>query len=1063
MKYLYIMKYFFHIITLVLLIGITFSSCKTPEVDQPKDDITNFLDLTVSESFTFESFNDLQTTIQLASTKASGMEIIQIYDAHPNNGGKLILSGAADEQGVFNLPIRIASRLTEVYIAKLSSSGQNEYVAVPVNGSVIEFSFAATKTVETTIDWCDCEDDEYLNNNFHADLTIEDGETYCVAEGDFVHIKKLNMESGATLNVCGSVLIDKFQSANSGQFSGGFISVSPAGDITIKQGGIPVNIDNYGSLDFTSKKASITGALHNYGEVSSTVEIDITGSIINDGSFTTSDKFDIKDDGSLINNCQFYVTINTLAPLGGSDQDFKQEGSFINNGYLKVDDKLELKGSGNKKTTLGLGSLIDCGEFKIEGDVVGPLANGSQSQITAEDDSETKNNSDISGYVDLWVKNNNEIDPNEGDKTDNVTYHDYTVTAPDCGENVAPAINSSLQIGGLVNEPITPYVITATGTAPIDYDATNLPEGLSYNTANHTISGTPSAAGTFEIGISASNFMGDDNEILVLIVTQPTQPPVISSSLTASATVDQSFNYTLTATGTGPITYNAINLPAGLSFNTTTHKITGMPEEAGTYYISLNATNGGGTTTEILTLTVGTPPIITSALTASGTQGDQFVTYTFTAEGLPDISYSVTNVPEGLSYNPDNRTINGTPTFAGVTNVTLQASNDYGTDIQTLVITVIEGLQPPVITSVLTASGMKDFPFSFTITATGSEPMTFAAINLPAGLTISGSVIAGIPTVAGTYNIPISATNNAGVDDKILVLVLGSDGASDTDGDGIADNLDAYPLDGTRAFNSFYPDEVDYASIAFEDLWPAYGDYDFNDFVVNLNYKMVTNAQNEMVDVIIKYQIMADGASLENGFGLVFNAPPSSVESVTGCLKFGNAIVLDQKGYEAGHTNQVVIFPIDNINTIMEGGMANTIPGGKYIQTTVNTVTTHFSTPQASIGSAPFNPFIFVDQDRGHEIHLKDQPPTAYVDTEFFGTDSDASVPSEGKYYRSSNGLVWGIETPVNFNYPIEKADILTAHLKFAAWAQSSGDEYPDWYLNNSGYRNDENIYVIPE
>jgi hypothetical protein len=70
-------------------------------------------------------------------------------------------------------------------------------------------------------------------------------------------------------------------------------------------------------------------------------------------------------------------------------------------------------------------------------------------------------------------------------------------------------------------------------------------------------------------------------------------------------------------------------------------------------------------------------------------------------------------------------------------------------------------------------------------------------------------------------------------------LIIGTGGGNDTDGDGIPDNLDAYPLDPTRAFNSYYPNETDFGSFAFEDLWPGYGDYDFNDFVVNFNYKIV--------------------------------------------------------------------------------------------------------------------------------------------------------------------------------------------------------------------------------
>ena len=43
--------------------------------------------------------------------------------------------------------------------------------------------------------------------------------------------------------------------------------------------------------------------------------------------------------------------------------------------------------------------------------------------------------------------------------------------------------------------------------------------------------------------------------------------------------------------------------------------------------------------------------------------------------------------------------------------------------------------------------------------------------------------------------------------------------------------------------------------------------------------------------------------------------------------------------------------------------------------------------------------------------------------------------------------------------YPAEKELIISAHLKFAAWAQSGGVQYLDWYKNLSGYRNAVKIY----
>ncbi len=1047
------MKIKIYSIAFLFAISLLFASCRKDNRQQnPDNNIDNFLDLKISESFDFESFSNLETSIKLASTKATGFEIIQIYDAHPNKGGKLIISGSANENGVFDLPLRIASRLTEVYVAKLSASGANEYVAVPVKGSTIQFDFSTdnSKTVST---WCDCAANKTLADGFNSDLTIGGTETWCVDYGDFVTIKKLRINPGGTLNICGDATIKQVMG---GSYHDGYITISPTGSANIKKGGIPHYLDNYGTLNLSSDKCDIKGTLNNYFNISSTVKVEIKdgGKFTNEGNFTTDDEVKIKNTGELINECQFYIISSSKSP-DGSKQDFEQSGQFTNNGYMKVEDEAEFTGTGNKKTTLGDGSLIETKDFKINGEIVG-ASNPPAAQIKASDDGDVNSGADITN-VDLCA---NDPDYNNNATYTNVTYCVNNVTAPSCDINVAPDINSSLNIGGIAGQAISPYTITASGTSPITYNATDLPSGLTFD--GTTITGTVASPGTYNITITATNLMGTDTETLELIITQPTAAPVITSALTETGTINQPINYLLEASGTGPITYAATNLPAGLSFDPATQRITGSTATADVYNILVSASNAGGTTTETLVLTVGAPPTITNALTASGTAGVQFSTFTVTAEGTDPITYSASNLPPGLSFNPNNQTINGTPTTPGDFDVTLTANNDHGTDVEILVITIGSGLVAPTITSDLTANGTKNFPFSYTIAADGSTPMTWSASgNIPAGLTLSGNVLSGTPIESGTFNITIGAHNDAGDDTKVLVITIGTGGTTDTDGDGVPDNEDAYPNDATRAFNSYYPNEVDFGSFAFEDLWPGYGDYDFNDFVVNFNYTIVTNAQNKIVDVITKFQIMADGASQNNGFGIEFDVPSSTVESVTGCMKFGNTVSIDPKGFEMGHSNTTVIIPFDAINTIMEGGMVNTIPGGRYIQTTVSTVTTHFQTPQDGIGTPPFNPFIFVDQVRGYEIHLKNQPPTDLVDEDYFDTYHDASNPPT-TYYVSETGLPWGIEVPINFNYPVEKADILTAHLKFAAWAQSAGVDYPDWYEDKTGYRNDANIYVVP-
>ncbi|MCF8372437.1 MAG: LruC domain-containing protein [Bacteroidales bacterium] len=282
----------------------------------------------------------------------------------------------------------------------------------------------------------------------------------------------------------------------------------------------------------------------------------------------------------------------------------------------------------------------------------------------------------------------------------------------------------------------------------------------------------------------------------------------------------------------------------------------------------------------------------------------------------------------------------------------------------------------------------------------------------------------------------------------------------DQDNDGVPDSMDEYPTDINRAFNSYYPNANDFSSLAFEDLWPSMGDYDFNDLVVNLQYKTVTNASNQVVDLVGKFKIKAIGATLNNGFGFSFDALPASVSSVTGTQLLGTGISVASNGLEAGHTNKAVVIVCDKINTYAGASLLNTDASGTLVDIPLITVIINFGSPQASIGSEPFNPFIYVSQTRGREVHLINNAPTELVDPNWFGQDNDVSVPANSVYYKTINNYPFALETPVPLDYPTEKTDIVTAHLKFGTWAESSGNQYPDWYDNQPGYRNNNKIKI---
>ncbi|HEX3134813.1 MAG TPA: putative Ig domain-containing protein, partial [Planctomycetota bacterium] len=168
-------------------------------------------------------------------------------------------------------------------------------------------------------------------------------------------------------------------------------------------------------------------------------------------------------------------------------------------------------------------------------------------------------------------------------------------------------------------------------------------------------------------------------------------PPVITSPTTAAAVVGTAFSYQITATES-PTSYGASGLPAGVTVDTTTGLIGGTPLSAGTSTVTISAANALGTGSDILILTVtdGTvvtgPPVITSAVTVSGTVGSDFF-YRIQATQMPS-SFSATGLPTGLALNTGNGEISGTPLIAGTSVVSLAATNLMGSGYETLTITI---------------------------------------------------------------------------------------------------------------------------------------------------------------------------------------------------------------------------------------------------------------------------------------------------------------------------------------------------------------------------------------
>jgi len=258
-------------------------------------------------------------------------------------------------------------------------------------------------------------------------------------------------------------------------------------------------------------------------------------------------------------------------------------------------------------------------------------------------------------------------------------------------------------------------------------------------------------------------------------------------------------------------------------------------------------------------------------------------------------------------------------------------------------------------------------------------------------------------------------------------------------------------------------------TLAFEDLWPAQGDYDFNDLVIDYQFEVISNLSNNIERVIGTFVLKATGASLHNGFGFQF---PENIDAndltVTGTRLTENYITLSSNGTENGQSKPTIIVFDNSYTQLINPGVAlgvNTVQSAPYVDPVTIVINIEF-TPNAysfnELNISAFNPFLIVDQTRGIEVHLPNYPPTDLVDPTRFGTLGDDSNPGTGRYYVTGNNLPWAINIYESFDYAIEKTDILEAHLKFGEWATSGGTLYPDWYKDLPGYRNSSKIYQIP-
>ncbi|TRV27898.1 MAG: hypothetical protein EWV88_04065, partial [Microcystis wesenbergii Mw_MB_S_20031200_S109D] len=344
---------------------------------------------------------------------------------------------------------------------------------------------------------------------------------------------------------------------------------------------------------------------------------------------------------------------------------------------------------------------------------------------------------------------------------------------------------------------------TSTITGYVNGENSSVVSGsVSYSTnyLDTTSAGTPGITITPDVsGLTAANYNFSPANGTITVTS--TQVPTISSAFTAVATYGTSFSYQIVA-DSSPTSYNATNLPAGLSINTATGEISGIPTAApGLYNVGLVATNAGGDGTATLSLTLNAKSLTitgiatvdriynatnavsytggtlvgvyggdTVSFSGSATMADKVigtnkpVTFALTLNGAQSGNYSLTQ-PTGLTVNISAKelTISGVAaqnkTFDGNTNAVITGT--------------LSGVE---IGDTVTLSGTGTFATSaigtnIAVTSTSTIGGADAGnyyLTQPTGLT--ANIVSG-PTTLSAGDVAVIAINSATPDSFSVVLL----------------------------------------------------------------------------------------------------------------------------------------------------------------------------------------------------------------------------------------------------------------------------------------------------
>ena len=282
--------------------------------------------------------------------------------------------------------------------------------------------------------------------------------------------------------------------------------------------------------------------------------------------------------------------------------------------------------------------------------------------------------------------------------------------------------------------------------ARLEVDTSQLPPGVTYDSATRTISGTPSKVGEYLIPYKATfpemaESPVDGGHIKINVRPLPVSINVTEKEQTIrlgetikNMVVSHSEHSDLGAR------YLSVDLPetdldsylestAGLHYDSANRTISGTPTKPGVYKVRLKATLdsetlGKGSAEEIITVTVVDDPVSLDIkndrqMIALGKTSLRPITFT-----VPDgvtLTVDTTKLPNGVTYDESAKTISGTPTVAGAFDIPVTVTSAGGKSLTKDITIDVVDLMPP--TPTVTVKENNDGTHTITISQPNGQPV----------------------------------------------------------------------------------------------------------------------------------------------------------------------------------------------------------------------------------------------------------------------------------------------------------------------------------------------------